>query len=61
MPAAANAMARGAGPNQCLGRQWRLNMEWRTRNVTLFSAGEYLALSDKSNVVSGRVGLRVAF
>lgn len=31
-------------------------MEWRTRNVTLFSAGEYLALSDKSNVVSGRVG-----
>ena len=36
-------------------------MEWRTRNVTLFSAGEYLALSDKSNVVSGRVGLRFAF
>lgn len=36
-------------------------MEWRTRNVTLFSAGEYLALSDKSNVVSGRVGLRIAF
>ena len=31
-------------------------MEWRTRNVTLFSAGEYLALSDKSNVVSGPRG-----
>lgn len=36
-------------------------MEWRTRNVTLFSAGEHLALSDKSNAVSDRVGLRVAF
>ena len=36
-------------------------MEWRTRNVTLFSAAEYLALSDNSNIVSGRAGLRVAF
>jgi hypothetical protein len=36
-------------------------MEWRTRNVTLFSAGEYLTLSDKSNVVSGRMGLQVTF
>jgi len=23
MPAAVNAVARGAGPNQCLGRLWR--------------------------------------
>ncbi|MGX4805201.1 autotransporter domain-containing protein [Bradyrhizobium guangdongense] len=38
-----------------------LGLEWRSRNVTLFSAAEYLALSDKSNVVSGRAGLRVAF
>jgi hypothetical protein len=36
-------------------------MEWRTRNVTLFSAGEYPALSDKSDVDSGRAGLRAAF
>ena len=36
-------------------------LEWRTRNVTLFSAAEYLWLSDKSTVVSGRSGLRVAF
>jgi hypothetical protein len=38
-----------------------LGLEWRSRNVTFFSAAEYLALSDNSNVVSGRAGLRVAF
>ncbi|WP_256807220.1 autotransporter domain-containing protein [Bradyrhizobium sp. Bra64] len=36
-------------------------LEWRSRSVTLYSAAEYLALSDRSNVVSGRAGLRVAF
>jgi len=38
-----------------------LGLEWQSRNVTFFSAAEYLALSDNSNVVSGRAGLRVAF
>ena len=38
-----------------------LGLEWRTRNVTLFSAAEYLALCDNSSVVSGRAGLRVGF
>ena len=38
-----------------------LGFEWRARNVTVFSAAEYLALSDNSNVVSGRAGLRVGF
>ncbi|MGJ4996325.1 autotransporter outer membrane beta-barrel domain-containing protein [Bradyrhizobium sp. HKCCYLS3077] len=38
-----------------------LGLEWQSRNVTLFSAAEYLALSDRSNVVSGRAGLRVSF
>jgi hypothetical protein len=38
-----------------------LGLEWNMRNVTLFSAAEYLALSDRSNVVSGRAGLRVGF
>jgi len=38
-----------------------LGLEWRARNVTFFSAAEYLALSDSSNVVSGRAGLRVGF
>lgn len=28
-----------------------LGMEWRTRNVTIYSAAEYLALSDNSSVV----------
>jgi hypothetical protein len=38
-----------------------LGVEWRARNVTFFSAAEYLALSDNSNVISGRAGLRVGF
>ncbi|MCP3467197.1 autotransporter domain-containing protein [Bradyrhizobium sp. CCGUVB23] len=38
-----------------------LGLEWRSRNVTLYAAAEYLALSDNSNVVSGRAGLRVGF
>lgn len=38
-----------------------VGLEWRSLNVTLFSAAEYLTLSDKSNVVSGRAGLRVSF
>ena len=36
-------------------------LEWRTRNVTLFSAAEYLWLSDNSTIVSGRGGFRVSF
>lgn len=36
-------------------------LEWRKANVTLYSAAEYLALSDRSSVVSGRAGLRVGF
>ena len=43
------------------GRIGGLGLEWRGRNFTLFSTAEYLALSDNSNVVSGRAGLRVAF
>ena len=44
-----------------LGGYGGLGLEWRTRNVTIFSAAEYLALSDNANIVSGRAGLRVAF
>jgi len=36
-------------------------LEWRIGNVSVYSAGEYLALSDGSHVVSGRGGLRVSF
>ena len=38
-----------------------LGLEWSANNLTFFSAAEYLALSDNSNVVSGRAGLRVGF
>ncbi|MGJ4931889.1 autotransporter outer membrane beta-barrel domain-containing protein [Bradyrhizobium sp. HKCCYLS2038] len=36
-------------------------LEWRIGTVGVYAAGEYLALSDGSHVVSGRGGLRVAF
>jgi len=38
-----------------------MGLEWQTRNVTLFSAGEYFGFSDNSTLVSGRAGLRVSF
>jgi hypothetical protein len=37
------------------------SLEWRTRNVTVFTTSEYLALSDRSSVLSGRAELRVGF
>lgn len=49
------------GPANVWGGFGGLGLEWRTRRVTMFSTGEYLALSDRSSVVSGRAGLRVAF
>ena len=49
------------GQSNVYGGFGGLGLEWQTRNVTLFSAAEYLALSDRSNLVSGRAGLRVAF
>ncbi len=36
-------------------------LEWRARNVTFYSAGEYLWLSDHSTIISGRGGIRVSF
>ncbi len=36
-------------------------LEIRTGQVALFASAEYLALSDKSSVVSGQGGIRVAF
>jgi outer membrane autotransporter protein len=38
-----------------------LGIEFRSGDVAAFVAGEYLALSDSSSVVSGRGGVRVAF
>ena len=49
------------GQAEIWGGYGGLGFEWRTRNVTLFSAAEYLALNDNSNLVSGRAGLRVGF
>lgn len=49
------------GPANVWGGFGGLGLEWRTRNVTLFSTAEYLALSDNSALVSGRAGLRVGF
>jgi uncharacterized protein with beta-barrel porin domain len=49
------------GPASVWGGFGGGGLEWRARNVTLFGAGEYLALSDHSTVVSGRTGLRVSF
>jgi hypothetical protein len=39
----------------------RAGMEFRSATVTLFASAEYLAMSDKSSVVSGKDGVRVSF
>ncbi|MBI5263121.1 MAG: autotransporter domain-containing protein [Bradyrhizobium sp.] len=49
------------GPADVWGGFGGAGLEWRTGNVSVYSAAEYLALSDKSNVISGRAGLRVGF
>lgn len=39
-----------------------LSLDWRTRSgVSLFAAAEYTAMSDSSNTVTGRAGLRYGF
>jgi hypothetical protein len=49
------------GPANVWGGFGGMGLEWQTRNVTLFSAGEYFGFSDNSTLVSGRAGLRVSF
>ena len=38
-----------------------LGMEWQSRNVSVFAAGEYLAWNNSGSIVSGRGGLRIGF
>jgi hypothetical protein len=38
-----------------------LGVEWRTGNVSVFAAGEYIAWQNSGSIVSGRGGIRVAF
>lgn len=39
-----------------------LGMEWRTaRGVSMFASAEYTAMTDASNTITGRAGLRVGF
>jgi len=50
------------GRNAVAGVFGGAGLEWRTREgVSWFAAGEYLAISDQSSVVSGRGGVKVAF
>jgi len=36
--------------------------DWRTRaGISMFAAGEYLAMSDSSSTITGKGGLRIAF
>jgi outer membrane autotransporter protein len=49
------------GKDDVWGGYGGLGMEFRSGHVAAFVAGEYLALSDSSSVVSGKGGVRVAF
>jgi hypothetical protein len=38
------------------------SLDWRMRNgVSMFAATEYTAMSDSSNTITGRAGVRVGF
>lgn len=49
------------GSNSVWGGFGGLGVEWRTRNVSVFAAGEYLAWQNAGSIVSGRGGIRVGF
>ena len=49
------------GANNVWGGFGGLGMEWQTRNVSVFAAGEYLAWNNSGSIVSGRGGIRIGF
>jgi hypothetical protein len=50
------------GKNTVAGVFGGLGMEWRTRSgVSFFGAAEYTAMSDQSNLIVGRGGVKVTF
>jgi len=49
------------GKNNIWGGFGGGGLEWRTDRVAVFVSAEYLAMSDKSSLVSGKGGIRVAF
>jgi hypothetical protein len=50
-----------AGARQAWAGFGGAGLEWRTRNVGLFSTAEYLAFSDGASLATGRAGLRIDF
>jgi hypothetical protein len=49
------------GPNNIWGGYGDMGFEFRVDRVTVFSSVEYLAMSDKSSLVTGKGGIRVSF
>lgn len=49
------------GSNDVWGGFAGLGVEFQSRNVALFAAGEYLALDGASSILSGRGGIRIGF
>jgi hypothetical protein len=50
------------GPSSITGGYAGVSLDWRMRsNVSMFAAAEYIAMTDSSNIVTGKAGLRVGF
>jgi hypothetical protein len=48
--------------NACHRNDGGGSLDWRMRNgLSVFAAAEYTAMSDSSNTVTGRAGLRYGF
>ena len=50
------------GPSSITGGYAGVSLDWRVRsNISMFAAAEYIAMTDSSNTVTGKAGLRVGF
>lgn len=50
------------GKSSVTGGHGAASLDWRVRsNVAMFAAAEYTAMTDSSNTVTGKAGLRVGF
>ena len=50
------------GPSSITGGYAAVSLDWRVRNnVSVFASAEYIAMTDSSNTVTGKAGLRVGF
>jgi hypothetical protein len=50
------------GKSSTAGGYASVSLDWRTKSgVSMFAAAEYNAMTDSSNIITGKAGFRVGF